>query len=98
MNAQSLDSLIPNLERCLKSNPNRSLSGVFKALRKDERISLIGYYPLLSFIIHYGHSRSPQYHWTRSQIMRAVKVSGFYRDEERKQAYFPKEWSEYVRP
>lgn len=89
---QSPKSVISTLECLLSSNPNRSLSGVFKALRREQRINLIGDYPLLSFIIHYGYSRTPRYKWSRFQMLYAIRISGFYKDEGRKQAYIPKEW------
>ncbi len=94
---QSLESAMPKLEYLLSSNPNRSLSGVFKALRKLSSINLIGDYLLLYFIIKYGFYRSPQFVWNRSQVLRAVRVSGFYLDEGRKQAYIPTEWEEFIK-
>ncbi|MBD3362878.1 hypothetical protein GF362_04105 [Candidatus Dojkabacteria bacterium] len=94
---QSLNSIVPILEKLLSSNPNRSLSGIFKSLRKQPRIDLIGDYPLLSFIIRYGHSRTPQYLWNRNQVLRAVRISEFYKDEGRKQAYVSKEWNKFLK-
>lgn len=97
MEIQSLETIKSNLDRLLSSNPRRSLSGVFKALRKDSRVSLIGDYLLLAFILNYGYFRSPQYKWTRSQVLYAVRISGFYKDEGRKQAYIPDEWRIYIK-
>lgn len=93
---QTLDIAVPKLERLLDTNSNRSLSGVFKALRRIKSINLIGDYLLLHFILKYAFHRSPQIVWNRSQVLRAVRVSGFYFDEGRKQAYIPKEWEEYI--
>jgi hypothetical protein len=97
MQFQNINSIDPKLDSLLSSNPNRSLSGIFKALRKEKRINLLGNYPLLSYIISYGYSRSPQYVWNRNQILRAVRISGFYKEEEKRHAYIPKEWERYIK-
>lgn len=93
---EDLESAMPKLEQLLSTNPNRSLSGVFKDLRKLKSINLNDYM-LLYFIIKYGYYRSPQFVWKRSQVLRAVKVSGFYLDEGRKEAHIPKEWEQYLK-
>lgn len=94
---QTLESAMPKLEKLLSSNSNRSLSGVFKALRKLSSINLVSDYLLLYFILKYGYYRTPQFVWKRSQVLRAVKVAGFYLDEGRKQAYIPKEWEQFLK-
>ncbi|MBN2100642.1 hypothetical protein JW710_02005 [Candidatus Dojkabacteria bacterium] len=96
MQYQTATSLQDVLERLLSSNPNRSFSGVFKALRKEKRISLIGDYALLYFILHYGYHRTPRYTWNRNQVMRGIRISGFYKDIPRKTAYIPPEWKEFI--
>jgi len=97
INIQSLESIKNNLEWLMSTNSNRSLSGIFKSLRKQRRIDLIGDYPLLSCILDYGYSRSPKYVWNRNKILRAVRISKFYQDEGRKHAYIPDEWERYIK-
>ena len=58
---ENLQTLIPQLERLLKTNPNRSLSYVFRTLRKDKRTTHIADYPLTWFILSYGANRAKSY-------------------------------------
>lgn len=96
MEFQSLSSIKDKLEYLFKTNPNRSLSGTFKALRREQRIDLISDCILIGFILRYGYSRTPKYVWNRNQVLRAIRISGFYKDEGRKHAYVPKEWEKYI--
>lgn len=92
----NLQVITQKLDKLVSSNSNRSLSGIFKALRKDQRIRLIGDYPILSFILRFCYYRAPQIVWNRQQILRAINTSGFYLEEGRKHAYIPREWEKYV--
>lgn len=94
---QTLDSIEPQIETLMRTNKNRSLSGIYKACRRLEKVSSSGNYLLLNKILKYGHSRNPQYNWSRKKIVRAVKISGFYQDEEKLHAYLPPEWEKFVK-
>jgi hypothetical protein len=95
---QSQEFVLIKLYGLLSTNQNRSLSGVFKALRKDARISAIADYPVLSFILRTAHSRAPQYNWTKPQIMHAIRISGFCLESgEHKKSFLPSEWNQYVK-
>lgn len=93
---QGLESINNELERLLRSNDNRSLSGIFKAIRRRPAVSEVGDYILLKYIIQYAYSRTPQTQWNRRQMLRAVRASGFYKDEDRKQAYIPDDIAIYL--
>lgn len=91
MQIESIIVLKPRLEYLLKTNSNRSLSSIFKTLRKDERISHIADYPLISYILVYGASRDKTYHWRCSQLRRAMRYS-----KELKGKHIPEEWKKYL--
>lgn len=93
---QSLETISEKIKKLLNSNPRRSLSGIFKRLRKEQKISLIGNYPLLSFILRTAHLNLPQLHWSQNQMVSAIRVTGFYKEEGRKNIYIPKEWRKYL--
>jgi len=92
MEFHNLKTVIPKLERLLKTNPNRSLSFVFRTLRKDERISNIAEYPLMGFILAYGHSRAQKYQWSISQLGYAQRQI-----KELRGMRTPEEWKQYLK-
>lgn len=94
---QDLEVIDKKLSYLMMTSPNHSLSGVFKALRKDKRISLIGDYPLLSHIIIHGYNRTPKYQWTRKQVFYAMKQTDILKELELKHAYMPTEWKWFLR-
>ena len=57
----------------LLENRNRSLSGLFKAIRSDKRIEHIGDYPIVCYICALANKK-----WTRLQMTRALKLTDFY--------------------
>lgn len=78
MNVQSLNEIVTQLEMSLFSNPSRSLSGVFKAMRRLDKIDQIGDFPLFWFILNYGADRTPCYNWNEFQVRHALKLTDFY--------------------
>lgn len=74
MELQSLETIVPNLEKLLE-NPRRSFSGVFKAIRRELRISAIGDYPLAAFILDFAANRN--YRWTKEQVAHGAKFTDF---------------------
>jgi len=48
---QSLDNAQEKVLKHFKKHPTASISAMFKNLRKDDRISLIGDYPIISVIV-----------------------------------------------
>jgi len=40
---------------------------------------------------------TPPYQWNRTQILRAIRLSGFYKDIPQKKACMPAEWEKYVK-
>jgi len=97
MYLQQITSITSTLNSLWRTNPNRSLSGLFKYFRKQQKLNLIGDYPILAFIISYSYCMNPSRQWNRSQVLRAVRCSGFYREEGKKDAYIPVEWKKYLK-
>lgn len=101
---QSLESIDKKLYRLLRYKRNikdikiaSSLSGIFKALRKDSRISNIGDYPILSYTLRKCSEKFPGHKWSKAQMYRAFKFCRFWEEEGKKEAYIPKEWNLYVK-
>lgn len=76
---------------------NKSLSGMYKNLRKRESISYIGDYPLLSFVLRKLCTFSPKHRWSKGQLLRVIHESKFFKDEGLKHAYIPQEWKIYLK-
>lgn len=96
MDIQDLVTIKDTLDYLWRTNPRRSFSGTFKYIRKIKKIDLFSDYLILAFILSYGFHRHPKQQWSRSQVLRAIRVSKFYLDEDRKNAYIPKEWEKYL--
>lgn len=96
MDIQDLNTVRTSLDSLLSTNLNRSFSGVFKHIRRLKRIDMIGDYPVMTFILTEGSNRYPPKKWSRTQVLRAIRYSKFFLDEDRKSAYIPKEWEKYL--
>lgn len=96
MDIQDLVSIKETLDYLWRTNPHRSFSGTFKYIRKIKKIDLFSDYLILAFILKYGFHQHPKQQWSRSQVLRAIRISKFYLDEDRKNAYIPKEWEKYL--
>ena len=69
MQYQSLEATESKIIKMYSKNPNRSISGTFRSLRKQQRTSLFGDYPILITIINLCISP------TRFQVTHALKQS-----------------------
>ncbi len=96
METQCLESIDNNILKLAKHLSSRSLSGIYKSNRKRTSISMIGNYPLLNYILHFLNNHYPKHHWSKSQMLRAIHIAGFYKDEGLKHAYIPSEWKKYL--
>ncbi len=85
------------LGNCSNYLNKKSLSGIYKHLRKKASISNVGDYPLLSYILRTLHKHSPMHQWNKYQLLRVIHESKFYKDEGLKHAYIPQEWKIYVK-
>lgn len=94
---QNLNSIETDIEKLMTSRPTRSLSGIFKAIRRLRKISLAGDYLLLNKILSYGFLREKKYLWNRKQIMRAIRISSLAEDEGRNWMPLPIEWEKYAK-
>lgn len=81
----------------MRTNKNRSLSGIYKACRRLEKVSSSGDYLLLNKILSYGISRKQTYLWNKKQIMRAIRISSLPEDEGTKYFRLPPEWEKFVK-
>jgi len=97
MDIQDLESIRDTLDYLWRSNPHRSFSGTFKYVRKIKKINLFSDYLILAFILKYGFHQHPKQQWSRSQVLRAIRISKFYLDEDKKNSYIPTEWEKYLK-
>lgn len=97
MDIQNLSSIKSTLDYLWRSNPHRSFSGIFKYIRKLKTVDLISDYLIMAFILSSGFYRHPSQRWNRNQILRAIRLSKFYLDEDKKSAYIPEEWEKYLK-
>lgn len=98
---QDLKSIKPKIDKLLeyetKKGGLRSLSGMFKSLRKLPEIDSVGDYPFLNFLLRNVALNFPGRIWSRNQVYVALKFCRFWEEEGRKQAYIPKEWEKYIK-
>lgn len=85
MHWQTLKTAEGDLNK-LNENPRRSLSGLFKAIRRLKKIDAIGDYPVFRYIV-YNTGRK----WTRRQMVYGLKCTDFYKWG------VPREFSRFVR-
>jgi len=102
INLQILESVRPVLYRLLRTSEaggivTRSLSGLFKALRREQRISLIGDYPIISWLLRETRKKFPSHKWSKAQMYHALNFCRFWEEEGRKKKYIPHEWLRYVK-
>ena len=93
---QSLDDVDQKLV-ILLNNRNRSCSGVYKALRRDGKISMVGDYPLLSFVIRRAFEITNTPLWNRLQVSRAVSYTDIKQELGQEQFNIPIEWEQYIK-
>lgn len=96
LEVQTLDSIAPQLDKLL-NNKNRSLSGIFKALRREKKIDCIADYLLLNFVLSRAILRYKTPLWERNKILRAIRFTSLAEDEGKKYIPLPQEWEKYVK-
>ncbi len=70
---QSLEWIVPKIQREFSRNNNKRVSAVFRYCRNHPHLSLIGDYPILSTIIH--TILSLEINLTRKEIWRSFQYS-----------------------
>ena len=93
---QSLDSLKSLLNKWLNVEGVKSLSTIYRRSRALPQLDMIGSYPILSYILFELSQDYPDFKISRGSLMRTIKVSGFFRDEGKAQAYVPTEFERYI--
>jgi len=100
-NLSSIDLKLDRILRYKKNKPNirieTSLSGIFKALRRDHRISYFGDYPLLNYILRNCHYKFPGHKWSKAQMYQALKFCRFWEEEGKSEATIPEVWKQYIK-
>lgn len=92
---QDLHSVTDSITNLVCDGKTHSLSAIYKKIRNSSKVSYIGNYCLLSFILSCAFVFDKS--WSRSQILRAIHCADFYVDEDRQQAYIPHQWLKYVK-
>jgi len=93
---QSLDSIEDGLKTRITSNPRRSLSGLFKWVRRQDKVSLIGDYVILKHILSRWNSIYPKSSWSRNQLLLAVSFTDFGKVDT-KNNKIPEELEKYIK-
>jgi len=86
---EKLEVLIPDIDTIGRYS-RLSLSNVFRRFRGDRRTLGIDDYPLFRFLLLELKLRLVHDNWDRSEMIKALKCTDFYKEE------IPKEFEKYL--